>query len=872
MPTYFTGKSVTDRTLVSADAAGFRDLVNRLIDNPIRLAITHDEYHELKRREEDVSLTQEQRQQAKRERDRHKQVPYLVACTFSSSPWEGRHLDAALDCHLIFLDVDDKSHAETILADTSPLAAFNHVIYRTITSTKDHPRIRVVVEADSIPVARYPEAVSTIARTLGLPGVTRESKVVVQPMYRPSVFADHNPDTDHPVTHTHYSGRAFTLADIREVTLEEESVETPLGEGEVIDYLLWYKSPLEGVSSDNVKDMLDHINPDCGYMEWITVAMALRHQFSANLEDGLRLFDEWSQTGAKYAGRDDTETKWSQVKEQPKGRAPVTIRSLFKMATEGGWSPAQVTTGMYSAVEDWITSAKSKEQILRHGIPRIAATPTLSAMEEESLMNLLILYAREQFGIRLSLGNLRKALKDEKNRIRSMSEDKVVEKQVSPWARGIAYVASRNEFFRPRTQQMFSPESFDRMYGRELLPTAEQLVEIGRDVTDAALNTPLYKPSDYVLNHLKCQTCDDYLYDPANPDKTYTKHDSKTYVNTYLRDYRTSDPSRSAYAEDIIMDHMHNLIKEEENVEGFLDWMSYLVQYPGVKIRYALFLQGAKGCGKTFVAEILRSAIGASNVKVINQNTFAKGWNEWATGSQLVAIEEIRAKGHNRHDTMEILKEPITNDYISINERGVNTRTVRNFTNYLIFSNWRDALAVTDDERRYHVVMSRMQKEEQVRELVRRDPEYFVRIAHLLRVHPGGVRHFLENRSIRDSFQPNGPAPRTTYLAEMVEDTSSELVVTIKQIIEEKESPAVSRDAIAPAVLKNCLVMHGLDDVSSAYLSTTLREMGYSRTSSRHTVMGDRQHLWLRADCDPEATISNLNKQLDETGEAGQEM
>lgn len=873
MPSYFTGKTVTDRNLTASDATCFRDLVNRLFDNPLRLAVTYQEYHDLRRREEDTSLTREQRAQAKKERDQHKRVPYVVASTFPSSPWEGRNLESATDCHLLFLDVDDKDQAAKVLADSLPLAPYNHVIYRTTTSTPEHPRVRVMVEADSIPVARYAEALTTIASLLRLPIVTRESKVAVQPMYRPTVFSDQDADLEHPVTKTHFSGRAFTVADILDIELDGETQQPATVSGDqVLDYLMWFRCPLDGVSVEQAADALTHISPDCDYNAWVQVGMALRHQFPVD-NKGLNLFDEWSSKGSKYPGREEIEKKWEQLHEQPKGRAPVTIRSILKQAQENGWTTAAVASSLYCQIEGWLTHEATREDIFSRAIPRIASTPLLSSVEEESLLNLTILVAKERHAIKLSMGNLRKAFKEERNRLKAAQESKSTEeKQVQPWARGIAYVASANEFVRPRTQQKFSPEAFDRFYGRFLLPTADQLLALGREITDFSLNTPLYKPSDYVLNHLKCQTADDYLYDPVNPDDTYTKHGGKIYVNTYLRDYRNSDPTHAGYAEELITDHLHNLIKEPEYVESVLDWLCFLVQHPGVKIRYALFIQGAKGCGKTFIAEIARTALGDSNVKVINQNTLGKGWSEWATGSQLVAIEEIRSKGHNRHEVMEMLKEPITNNHICINQRNTSTRTVENFTNYLIFSNWRDALAVTDDERRYQVIMSRMQKREQVLDLLAKDPDYFVRIAALLRVHPGGVRHFLENRPIRDSFNPNGPAPETPYLREMVEDTSSELVVTIKQIIEENESKAVTKDVLAPNILRNCLVTHGLDDVSHVYLSTTLREMGYSRTTERHTILGDRQYLWVRADTNPQDAINKLNKSLDDEGEAGVEL
>lgn len=871
MPSYFTGRSVHDKTLIASEATTFRDLVNRSIDNPLRLAITYAEYHQLKTREEDMTLSTEERAKAKKERARAKQVPYLVACTFPESPWQGRLFEHAKDCNLLFLDVDDRDDAARIIHDSSGLDRFNHVIYRTITSTPEHPRVRVMVDAQAVPVDRYADALATIAKCLKLPQITRESKVVVQPMYRPAVFSDQDADLEHPVIKTLFSGATFTATDITATDAAATGTPTESKPDDLLDYLLYFKEPLSGVSVEKIAEALNHISPDLSYPEWVQIGMALRHQFQSSPEEGFDIFNEWSAKGAKYSGLEDMQIKWSQLHEQPKGRCPVTIRTVFKLAQEAGWSADTTIESLYDDYIRWLGTV-SRQQAMSASMRKLASIPLLSSVEKESLITHVVNQLRDQFGVKVGESKLRQQLKEECNRLKALQAEKPQDEQAPAWARGLCYVAAGNEIIRPRTRQIFSMEAFDRVYGRKLLPSPDKLVALGREVNEFSLNTPLFKPTDYALNHIKCQTADDYLYDPTNPDETYTKHGGKIYVNTYIRDYRTSDPASSAYAEDIVLDHMHNLFTDPDHVEAVLDWKSFQVQHPGIKIRYALFVQGAKGCGKSLLAEIMRVCLGESNVKVINQQTFGKGWNEWATGSQLVAIEEIRAKGHNRHDTMEILKEPITNDYISINERGVSTRTVRNFTNYLIFSNWQDALAVTEDERRYLVLKSKMQKREQVEELRAKDPLYFTRIVELLRIKPGGIRHFLENRTIRDSFNPNGPPPETVFLKEMIEDTSSELATTIRQIIMEKENPAVSKEIIAANVLRSCLMMHELDDVSSTYLATTLREMGYTKLDQRHTINGDKQYVWVRPDIAGPDAVNILNKHLDEQGQAVVEM
>ena len=58
------------------------------------------------------------------------------------------------------------------------------------------------------------------------------------------------------------------------------------------------------------------------------------------------------------------------------------------------------------------------------------------------------------------------------------------------------------------------------------------------------------------------------------------------------------------------------------------------------------------------------------------------------------------------------LKPFITNSMIQIEEKGRDHRTVPNFTNYLLLTNYKDALPITNDDRRFCVMYGRIQNEQ----------------------------------------------------------------------------------------------------------------------------------------------------------------
>jgi hypothetical protein len=842
MPRFFTGKSVSSHTLVASPANTFRDFIQQFINLPVPLSVTYAEYHAM----------------GKKEKANAKLVGYVVPCTFDRSPWEGRRIEHARPCNLIILDIDDADDARRFVENpgllVEALGKFNFAAYQTISSTPLFPRIRVIVEADNIPVERYPDAALTVGQLLGLPKVTRESAIVCQPMFRPTVFADQDPELEHPVLVMHFGGRSCKPDDISTdvdslpgIVSGSKPTRGP-SSGSIDDFLTFFQFPVAGVDLAQIEEALTFIDADCSRPLWLEIAAALKHQFGALQDDeAFTLFDTWSATGTKYEDEKDTGTVWKSFQEQAKGRKPVTIRSLLKRAVEGGWNSDKVKESSFKTVSNWIMfECKSAVQLMNEGVRRIAASPLLSHIEEGALLQTLVTKSRQDYQQPLPLMDVKRELK-------SLRESLIAKRSESaevihpPWSLGFVYIAATDTFLRHRTRQEYKKVAFDSVFARKLLPTAAELQAIGRDVNEQTLNTPKVLPSLYLLNHLKCQTVDDVTYNPSAPEDIITREEGKLFVNLYRRSFREADKSLANYAEDVLCEQLCNIITEPAYRTHLLDWIAYHAQFPGSKVRHALLVQGVEGCGKTLLFGVIRAILGLDNTRLINSDTIKKGWNDWAFGSQVVCIEELRVAGQNRHELMNTLKEPITNDYLPVNERNKNTRNIQNRTNYMAFTNHHDAIVVGEDSRRWWVVKSKLQHKEQIRAIVDKDPEYFSRFADSLTTHAGGYRHLFENRTISSTFRPSGPAPITTYLQEMIADTSDDVTAVLNRIWDNDECSLIQPNAVALGALRAALVTEGIQNVTPKYLTHVLRNAGFS-PAGRHMLAGERQYVWARTD------------------------
>lgn len=844
---YFQGNSVTGPVKAS-DALSFREVVDSFRVCPT-LGITREAFLALD----------------KKSRNEIKQVPFFVPACFRKSPSK-RTYDQATVCNLLFLDLDEQKDGKCPAAPFyrdpealySALEGFNFAAHTTASSTPEKPRMRIVIEAHHIPVAAYPQAVATIATLLGLTKLTTESRVAVQPMFLPTMFSDSG-EEDHPLLAHSLDGRAFTTTDLSEAPWPEYVEPRVVGDAGV-DALEFLRAPIPEITLAIATEALEAIEPDCTYFEWLHCAAALKHQFSPKLaEEAFGLFDEWSSKGSKYGGEEETRAKWDSLQPTPVGRLPVTVRTLLALAVAAGWDDKRVKEASFGKVIHWMEEeVATVTELMDRGVQKILAAPLLSAMQEDVLVHQLCKSAKQRFAYSISTTSIRRDLSRLKLEMRN--REKPAEKIREPrWAKGVCYISAVQDFYRQRTGERYKAESFNATYARWLLPTPDQLKDAGILETPKTLSTPIVSPTDYALNHLKIATVYDYAYDPSQPTEMFFVSRGRKFVNTYSPSYPELDARRAKEAGVIFQEHLQNLIAENKYRRILTDFMAYMVQSPGRKIRFAVLLQSVEGAGKTFLAECMKSVLGTEHVKTIDGEAIKKGWNEWSFGSQLVVLEEVRVAGANRHEVMNTLKPLITNDDISINQRNRDTRTTRNISNYMLFSNHHDALALTPGDRRYFVVKSALQHKGQVLAL---GESYFNNLFAMLRDMPGALRAYLGQWEISPEFEPDGHAPRTTYVEQVINDSASDLTAAVRRLLIEADYPLVQYDIVSSKQLMDVLHLEeGLDRCSSQQVGQVLREEGY-RQVGRHLLGNERHYFWVRGGVNEQTAIRLAEERL----------
>jgi hypothetical protein len=823
---YFGGQNVIDGSIRQLNAATFKEFVERYIDKYVPLHMTRQQFFD----------------STKDTQKRLKSVAYYVQTSFKEgvTARQDKHAEAL---QLACFDFDEGDTASRIftapMVVSDQLNGINFVIHTTASHTAEKPRVRLIVDIEPMPLSFHKHIKAYLGNLLGLPPEwegKKESLVLTQPMYRPIGFTGEDSTRFSAVIASRTSGRSLTLDEINtdliaetittrrfsadfDNTNGEESIET---------------APPEGVTVEGVRSAIFKLDSDMEYYDWVKVAMSLRHQFRSeeDAEAAFDLFDEWSAQGTKYPGTEDVYRKWKSVHPLPYGRPPVTIRSLFKKAVDAGWDSSNMARSLFGAFDKWLARPWSFTALNQAYPMAVAAQPFRDRNQDHILCQKVQGRMREILGgstpptTHMLLSKLRE------EDVRVIDTDEMPE-----WLRPIVYVSGTNMFVDTRNLTRYTPEAFNRTFGKFLMPD---------EIPEGHNARPFALPADYATNVMKIQAVVEEHYDPrmAGTEAVFqNEFDGRLQLNTYIANYPDPEPAKAREAGEIFEKHMQLTIGDTLIENIYMDFLAFNVQRPGEKIIWAVLFQSPEGVGKGLIAEAMNAILGRFNTRVISNNVVTSQWNDWCLGAHLLFAEELHTSGQNRHVVANQLKELIANPRISVNKRNTTAYNATNVTNLVAFTNQEDAIFINDTDRRWFIIKSCLRSPARLRQLS--DSGYFESVARLHKDLAPGFRAYMLDRKFCPEFKPNGRAIRTKYAEEMTSDVASPAVIALREIIADNDNALVGPEVIIASEVGRLIG-------TSFKVTTTLREMGYTSINKRfsHSKTGITGTMWVHRDYD----------------------
>ena len=302
------------------------------------------------------------------------------------------------------------------------------------------------------------------------------------------------------------------------------------------------------------------------------------------------------------------------------------------------------------------------------------------------------------------------------------------------------------------------------------------------------------------------------------------------------------------------LNHLAKILPVENDRKILLDYFAHNAKYPGHKIPWAPLIQSAEGVGKGVFKAVMKHVMGSPYVYYPKAKEMAESgskFNAWMRNKLFILVDEVRTD--ERRDMVEILKDFISEKEVEIQGKGADQDKEDNYSNWLFFSNWKDAIPVNKNARRFSINYSVLQNEEQILESGMND-EYFNRIFGWLE-NGGGleiVANFLLSYEIERGAIPMR-APKTSSTDEALRQS--------RGVLEQMVIDAVADDIqgfrggyISAQAVHNRVKATGGRGVSPKTVTMVLEQLGY-------TFIGRATRAYFVEDQNVKSEIYHINPQ-----------
>jgi hypothetical protein len=551
-------------------------------------------------------------------------------------------------------------------------------------------------------------------------------------------------------------------------------LESPLEQDENAAPRTIHRDPI-GLEDDAIRAALMAVPNDARFdarEDWLKIGFAVHHE-TAGSEFGRELWHEWSTQHPSHS-EELFRKAWDSMGTRSEDRsfAPVTFRYIQGIVKKQLRDEAEKEIDRLSGEIDL---AVNLEGLMRTAA-EIGRIPGIDPVQREAFASLIKANAK-RFHATLSIASIRDMLKPRQTAT-----------EIPKWLRNWVFLKQPGQFYNLTTAEYIDRFAFDLSFARhtgEVSPTrfAMQLAKI-----------PVYYNTAYL------------------PDKepVYTDETGIVWVNVY-REHAPEMPAKYSPRDlaniEIVKDHARHLFgaDRERDIEILHSVLAYIVQ-TRKRVNWLVLIQGAEQIGKTFYAQLLRAVLGKGpHVHEVTTETLTESsFTSWATGHLVVYIEELMLHG-KRYDVLNKMKSYITNQYVSIHPKYHEPRDVLNTTSYFAFTNFRNAVPITDGDSRYFIMLSQWQNSDEVRKFKNDNPAYYPQLWNALEESPGALRRWLMEYELHPEFLPDNRAPPSHGRELVIEEAKPDLQREVEDLLLAATVPGVSDDLVVMHLLRDAL-------------------------------------------------------------------
>lgn len=197
------------------------------------------------------------------------------------------------------------------------------------------------------------------------------------------------------------------------------------------------------------------------------------------------------------------------------------------------------------------------------------------------------------------------------------------------------------------------------------------------------------------------------------PDKPHGAKIMDDMGRTGINSYKPAKITRQPGDVTPFLFHIAQLLPDPNDQRILIEYLAHNVKYPGHKIPWAFVIQSAEGAGKGVIKRIITHCVGQTYTYFPNAKELtASGsqFNAWMRNKLFILADEIKVD--DRRDLIEVLKPMISESRIEVQSKGVDQQLEDNFANWGFFTNYKDAVPVSKNGRRFAIFFSPIQTAE----------------------------------------------------------------------------------------------------------------------------------------------------------------
>ncbi len=575
-----------------------------------------------------------------------------------------------------------------------------------------------------------------------------------------------------------------------------------IGTGDDLDTM----KPALSITEDTIIDALSYIdNDDADYDEYMLVGFALHHQYGGDAR-GLELWHEWAGKSSKYDPSDVNR----RYRSMGHGPDTATFATILYRAND---IKARLEDQAFETALNRIDPCNDKRELRTKIAKDLMQSAATDLQYDEAVRRLQRRLGELSEGVKPRLESVKKEIE----KFRPKPERR---EGIPKWCENWYYIKRSNSFYNTNSGEMVNKAGFDAEFGRKLISDDQR----ARGEAFAG------RASDAALNLYEIPTVYDAMYMPGY--ETTAVINGLSYVNLYnhLMTPLESEPKTRDARQAIKMaeKHFELLFPDDRERNILLDYLAYTVQFPKEKITWGVLIQGVDGSGKSWLAGMMAAVLGGLNVRVVDATALKEQFTKWMQGYRMVFFSEIRLRGESRFEILDKLKRPVSDPSVDVRMMQRDSFEVPNFTNYVMFTNFPDALPINNNDRRYFILKTSFQTKEDIDTFEAQHPTYFADLFNILSFDAPALRWWLMEREISIDFPAKGKAPSTDAKAEMREDAEgSDDMETLEALIADPDYPEITNEVLLGRALSEGT--HELVGLNKRTMASLLHRAGFAK-------------------------------------------